>query len=91
MQRQAEVDLALNRVAAQQPTAHQRRDQVHGRAVPQPGHSLELAALDFQAGHEQVVKGAQGLEAHTTLDGLLLESQAGRDALLDGSGGRQLS
>lgn len=84
-QRHAEPDLALHRVAAQQPAAHQRRDQVDGRAVPQPGHPLELAALDFQAGQEQAVEGAQGLQLHPAPDGLLPEAQAGRDALLDGA------
>ncbi len=53
----------LHRVAAQQPAAHQRQDQVHGRAVGQPGDSLELAALDVQAGHEQVEQGTQGRQA----------------------------
>ena len=85
MKWQTEPDLALHRLAAQQPAAHQRRDQVHGRAVAQPGHPLELAALNIQARQEQVVKGAQSHQAHAALDRLLLEAQAGRDALLDGA------
>jgi hypothetical protein len=42
MQRQAEAQLALRRVAPQQPSRDQRRQQVHRGAVRHPGHALEL-------------------------------------------------